>query len=150
MGLDLGLGGAVGAVEHLGRQPGHAAGARRLVIRQQELVQGMVVVPARGIGLLAAASGGDQPEVLAMQGGAAGPIGPAQAQHVVEPELLQGRHAVPVDRVQHDHQPGLLQRTLFGVDVDVEVRVEAVQVAQLDTFRRRGGSQGVEQGARHL
>ena len=45
---------------------------------------------------------------------AARAVGPAEGEHLVEPQLHQRRHAVPVDRVLPDHQPRRGQRGLLG------------------------------------
>jgi hypothetical protein len=52
--------------------------------------------------------------------------------------------------VKHHHQPGGLQCALLGLDVDVEVRVEAVEVAQLDAGGGGRGAQRTQQGLRDL
>lgn len=140
--LHLGLAGAVGAVQHPGRQPAHAAQAGRLGLGEQEGVQAVFVMTAGCVGGGAAASGAQQPEVLALQGLTPGPIGPAEAQHLVHPELEQGGHAVPVQRVQPDQQARLGQGLLLGLHIDVVVGIEGIEVAGLQMAGAVGGGAG--------
>ena len=75
-------------------------------------------------------------------------VGPAEREHLVDPDLQQRRHAVPVDRVlQHDQVDGL-EAPLLGLDVDVEVGIQVVQRATVDEREVVDGRQQLAIGER--
>ncbi len=133
---DLGVARPVRPVQQERRQEAHAAQRRRLLVRRQEGVEEVAVVAVRPVRVLRPAGARDQPDVLAAQHVAAGAVGPAEGEHVVDPELEQGRHAVPVQRVLPDDQARGGERGLLGGGVDQVVGIERVQVAHRDPTRR--------------
>ena len=85
-------------------------------------------------------------DAIVKQGMALVPIGPAVAEHFVQPQFLQCGHAVPLDGVQQHHQLRGCQMRLLGGYVDVVVGVAGIQVAHLGLRYVQGG---VAQLARH-
>ena len=136
---DLVGAGAVRAVQQQRRQKAHAAQRGGLLVGRQKGVEEIAVVAVGAVRVLGAAGARDQPHVLAAQRLAAGAVGPAEGEHVVEPQLHERRHRVPVHRVQPHDQARVRERSLFGGGVDQVVRVQRVQVAHLDPRRQRPG-----------
>ncbi|MOA18300.1 hypothetical protein D3C78_1386090 [compost metagenome] len=48
-------------------------------------------------------------------------------EHLIDPQFQQGRCAVPVHRVLEDDKFCLFHRSLFRLDVDIEVGVKRVE-----------------------
>jgi hypothetical protein len=119
------------AMQNAGFEPVHAAEARCFLDRSREVDEGSLVHPGSGIGFRLAAGARHPQAVLALQGGGAVAIGPAVAEYLVEPVLEQARRAVPIDRVHPHHQAGACQRSLFGGNVDGEIRIAVVQRTDL-------------------
>jgi hypothetical protein len=100
---------------------------------QSDLLQGFeqfthrkVVESACLVGLLRAASRDHRDPVLAVQGGAPWPVGPAVGEDIIEPLLHQGRHRIPKKGMLEHQAVVLAEELLLLGDVDDSVWILAV------------------------
>src|SRR5450830_27949 len=131
------------AMQNIGSMPAHAAQAGGLLIGWQKVVEGVTMTFVSLIGAGLGTGRCHQPEVLVTQGITTGTEGPAALQNAVQPFLLQGRHAVPVDRMLQYDQIGLSQKRLLISDIDMKIRIVIVQIVDMYLRRR---TRGIEQG----
>ena len=84
--------------------------------------------PLELIGGFGAAGGQDMAHGFAAKSGAAWPVSPAERQHEVNPLLHERRGVIPIHRVVPQEDVVAEQQGLLFGDVDVEVRVQLVQI----------------------
>jgi len=145
---DVFLVAAAGAMHEQGRQKAHAAQGGRLLIRRQEGVEEIAVVALRVVARLRPAGAGHQPEVLALQRDSARPVRPVVGQHFVEPQFLQRRHRIPLNRVHQHQKVRPRQPLLLGRHINGEVGVGGIQVVHIDVRHFACGSQQAAVDAR--
>ena len=130
--LEILFGATVRSVDHEGRQPGHAAQGHGALQRAEELGQGEAVKSIELIRGFRAAGGQNVEGHLAFEGGAPGTIGPAEAEHQVDPLLDQRRGGIPVERMMEDDDVVGQKQALLFDHVDVEVWIDFVEIPEGD------------------
>lgn len=138
---ELGVTQPVGSVDDEEGEPPHAAQRSRPLERDEEFCECEAVKTVAGIRGRIAPRGERVKESFSMERRSTGTVGPAKGENEVDPLFDEWRSAVPVQRmVKHDHV-ARCECILFLADIDVEIGIQLVQVAEGDVLVVREAGQ---------